>query len=367
MPIRVLVVDDAVVIRKILTDVIGGDPELEVVGTASNGKIALQRIEQLRPDIITLDVEMPEMDGLETLKAIRETDRATPIIMFSTLSTKGGEITLEALANGATDYVAKPANVGSAREAYDQVSNELLPRLKLFGGKSQALSQGLRSAPPVSKPVIKAVDSASAVRAVMVGSSTGGPEALDNMLSGITEPLPVPMLIVQHMPPVFTKSLAERLDRRWPSRVVEAAEGDEVEPGTVYIAPGGSHMVLTATAGGAQVKLHDGPLVNSCRPAVDELFQSALDIYGGEQLVVMLTGMGHDGREGSRVLRDAGADVYAQDEATSVVWGMPGAVVNDAIACEVLPIGEIGSAIMKRVNKSAVGASRPLIRPGSPL
>ncbi|MEE9415170.1 MAG: chemotaxis response regulator protein-glutamate methylesterase [Acidimicrobiales bacterium] len=350
MTIKVLVVDDSVVIRKILTDVINRDPDLEVVGTASNGVIALEKLPLLKPDVLTLDIEMPEMDGLETLQQIREDDDRLPIIMFSTLSTKGGEATLDALCSGATDYVTKPANVGKAKESFDQVSNELLPLLKFFG------VQGHGKRPRKSAPVNTRVETRHTIRAVVVGSSTGGPLALETLLCAPSKPFSVPMLIVQHMPPKFTRTMAERLDKKCASQVVEAEHGVVIEPGTVYIAPGGRHMVVREWAGKERIELHDGPHVNSCRPAVDVLFESSTKIYGADQLGVILTGMGYDGRAGSRILAQAGGDVFAQDEATSVVWGMPGAVVEDETACRVLPIEQMAAAIVQRLPATAGSA-----------
>lgn len=350
MAVKVLVVDDSVVMRKILSDVINADPELEVIATASNGIIALEKLAHLDPDIVTLDIEMPEMNGLEALSKIRENDDHLPVIMFSTLSTKGGEATLNALCSGATDYVTKPANVGKAKESFDQVAKELLPLLKLFG------VQGHKRRSKTSAPVSTRVETRETIRAVVVGSSTGGPMALETMLSAPSDPFPVPMLVVQHMPPKFTLTMAERLDKRSASHIVEAKHGAVLEAGTVYIAPGGRHMIVREWAGKERIELHDGPHVNSCRPAVDILFESSAAVFGADQLGVILTGMGHDGQAGSRQVVEAGGDVFAQDEATSVVWGMPGAVVEDENACRILPIEQMGKAITDRLG-SALGSA----------
>ena len=347
MTIKVLVVDDAVVIRKILVDIISADPELEVVGTASNGRIALTKIQALKPDIITMDVEMPELDGLGTLVELRKTDRLTPVIMFSTLTARGAGTTLDALAAGATDYVTKPSNVGKASEAIDQVTRELVPRLKalvpsrsLFADKATApAAPKLRSAP----------SRARSVSAVVVGSSTGGPVALEAMLGSMTERLHVPMFIAQHMPPVFTGMLAERLDRRSVATVVEGTHGAIAEPGHVYLAPGGRHMTIGRANGRLVIQLNDDPLVNFCRPSVDVLFDSTASVLGANQLAVMLTGMGQDGLVGCTNLAAAGAEIIAQDEATSVVWGMPGCVAQAGLANLVIPINAIGSAVARRV------------------
>lgn len=357
MTIKVLVVDDAVVIRRILVDIIDSDPDLEVVGTAPNGRIALNKIEQLKPDIVTLDVEMPELDGLGTLIELRKTDRRLPVIMFSTLTARGAKVTLDALQAGASDYITKPSNVGRTGEAISQVRDELLPRIKAL--VPDRIRPGGFSSPqrgPLTRRTPAAVG--SSIEAVVVGSSTGGPVALETMLSAIPSPLPVPMFVTQHMPPVFTALLAERLDKQSASRVVEAEHGMTVEPGTVYIAPGGKHMEVRRRPGLPVIELHEGPLVNFCRPSVDVLFASTADTFGNRQLAVMLTGMGQDGLEASRTLAALGVDIIAQDEASSVVWGMPGAVATAGLATSILPIENIGPTIHRRLASAALLARR---------
>lgn len=348
MTIKVLVVDDAVVIRRILVDIIDADPELEVVGTASNGRIALSKIEQLQPDIVTLDVEMPELDGLGTLIELRKTHRRLPVIMFSTLTARGARVTLDALQAGASDYITKPANVGRTGEAIAQVTSELLPRIKALvpqrgatGGAATLPTGTLSKRPPAAV--------GSAIDAVVVGSSTGGPVALETMLSAIPNALPVPMFIAQHMPPVFTGLLAERLDRQCSSTVVEGEHGMVAQRGHVYIAPGGKHMEVRRRNGELTIELNEGPLVNFCRPSVDVLFESTADTLGNRQLVVMLTGMGQDGLVGCQRLASLGSDIIAQDEETSVVWGMPGAVATAGLATSVLPLEDIGSTVHRRL------------------
>jgi two-component system chemotaxis response regulator CheB len=351
---RVLVVDDAVVMRRMLTDIIGSDPELEVVGSAPDGKVALARIDQLDPDVVTLDVEMPEMDGLETLVAIRRTRPRLPVIMFSTLTRRGAAATIEALATGASDYVTKPANVGSTTEGIEQIREQLVPRIKALAprrasGAPAVAAPAPRPAPAGGGSVLSRLRAVDRIDAVLIGTSTGGPNALEAVLSAITEPLPVPVFIVQHMPPNFTALLAERLDRRSGLRVVEAEHGVRVEPGTAYVAPGGCHMEVAGPAGLATVRLTDDPPVHSCRPAVDVLFRSAARVYGAAQLGIVMTGMGRDGTQGCEAIGELGAEVYAQDEATSVVWGMPGFVVGAGLAHRVLPLEEIAPAIAERV------------------
>jgi two-component system chemotaxis response regulator CheB len=344
-----------VVIRRILTDVLSGDPDIEVVGTAANGKIALGKIEQLKPDIVTLDVEMPEMDGLETLKAIRERTGKLPVVMFSTLTSRGAATTLEALSAGATDYVTKPSNVGCTTEAMEQIRAEMIPRLKVLGGKTATLTRA-----PSGSAMVTRTRTERRIEAVVIGCSTGGPVALETVLCAIDRPLPVPVLVVQHMPPTFTAMLAERLDRKCASTVVEASAGMEVVAGTVYIAPGGQHMQVAGTGlvtTGARIRLNEDPPVNSCRPAVDPLFASTAEVWGAGQLGVIMTGMGHDGLDGCRALAAVNAEVYTQDEPTSVVWGMPGCVSEAGLATKILPLDAIGPSIAARVSSPLAAAS----------
>jgi two-component system chemotaxis response regulator CheB len=349
MKVRVLVVDDAVVIRKLLTDALATDPEVEVVGTAGNGRIALSKIELLRPDLVTLDVEMPEMDGLATLRAIRRRLPRLPVVMFSTVTAQGASATLEALAAGASDYVAKPANVGSVTAAIAAIRGELLPRIKALCGRAAV------PAPPspvatVSRPAVIAVRRVP-IEAVVVGISTGGPNALAEVLPALPPDLPVPVLIVQHMPPVFTRLLAERLGARCALPVVEAVAGEAIAAGKVYLAPGDFHMTISPRW---QVALGQGPPENSCRPAVDVLFRSAAAICGPGALGVVLTGMGSDGLHGCQAIRAAGGTVLAQDEATSTVWGMPGFVARAGLADQIVPLGEVAHTIVRRVNDNRV-------------
>ncbi|MEZ0165790.1 chemotaxis response regulator protein-glutamate methylesterase [Kineococcus sp. LSe6-4] len=354
--IRVLTVDDSVVVRRIVTDVLASDPAIEVVGTAPNGKIALDKIVQLKPDVVTLDIEMPVMDGLEAIKEIRRIDRKLPVIMFSTLTERGATATLEALSSGASDYVTKPANVGSVQESMDSVREQLIPKIKALVPHlaAAAAPAPVRPATPVTTRT--RTSAAKAPRALVIGSSTGGPEALSAVLAKLPAGLGVPVLVTQHMPPVFTRLYAQRLDKASALRVVEAADGDAVVPGTVYVAPGDFHMEVARRGPQTVIKLHQGPAENFCRPAVDVMVRSAVAAYGGELLAVILTGMGSDGKLGCKAVAAAGGQVLAQDEATSVVWGMPGAVTREGIADEVLPLGSIADAIQRRLG--------PGVRPG---
>jgi two-component system chemotaxis response regulator CheB len=386
--ITVLVVDDSVVVRRLIVDALGGAENIEVVGTASNGLLAQAKIDQLKPDVITMDIEMPQMDGIEAVRELRKRHKQIPVIMFSTLSAAGASATLEALAAGATDYVTKPSNVGSVNESIAAVRGELVPKIHALGGKRRAAGApagppgrpgaaaptrpgpgtappraGLPpagrpgrpgAAPPAAPPGAPARPAkrgtpGGKVDILAIGSSTGGPDALTKVLTGLPSDLPVPIVITQHMPPVFTKMFAERLDRSTPLRVVEATDGMELQPGWAYIAPGESHLVLHRRGTATLTQLSSAPPENSCRPAVDVMFRSVAALYGASAYATVLTGMGHDGRGGAKVLRDAGAEILAQDEATSVVWGMPGAVVGAGLADEILPLDRIAAQLINRV------------------
>ncbi len=346
--IRVLVVDDSVVVRRIVSDALATDPAVEIVGVAQNGSIALTKVAQLRPDLITMDIEMPVMNGIEAVKALRGRGVKTPIVMFSTLTSHGASATLDALAAGATDYVTKPTHVANPDEAIGVIKDQLLPKIK-----------GLFRAPSLPKAPVQVRQAKPAIkapRAVVIGSSTGGPEALSKVISALPRALPVPVLIVQHMPPLFTSQLAARLDRIGPSKVVESQGGERLEAGTVYVAPGDFHLEIADKGGHLTTHLHHGDQVNFCRPAVDVLFTSAAKVFGGDLLAVVLTGMGSDGREGARRIVEAGGTVYAQDEPTSVVWGMPGSVATAGLAHAILPIEQVADSIAR------VFAARPITK-----
>lgn len=354
--VRVLLVDDSVVIRRMLTNILSEDPDIEVAGTASNGQLGLTKVEQINPDLVVMDIEMPVMTGLEALAALRKTHPKLPVIMFSTLTTRGGAATLDALTLGASDYVTKPANVGSINESIDRIRAELVPKVKALGGGRRFLF----TSPPPPRPRATAATPAvprvvsGRVDAVVIGVSTGGPRALAEVIPRLPGALSVPVLIVQHMPPIFTGLLAERLDGQSALRVEEAVDGRAVERGLVLVAPGDHHMVVTRQGTSVVVRLNQDPPESSCRPAADPLFRSALQTYGGNLLCVVMTGMGQDGYLGAGAIRDAGGQVVVQDEATSVVWGMPGIIARHGLADAEVPLGNLAAEIVKRV-----GASRP--------
>jgi len=361
---RIMIVDDSVVMRSLLRSVVTADAGLEVAGTAADGASALDSLEALRPDLLLLDVEMPVMDGLATLRNLRTRGHRMPVIMCSALTRRGARVTIEALAGGASDYVAKPSGHSSREEAIQALSQNLIPRIHALTGQPPipgAARQPLlsRLASPLAPPLPalpQRVQPASAAPAVLViGVSTGGPAALDVLLPALPAAFPLPVLIVQHMPEEFTRLFAERLDGRCPLRVRQAAEGDAVQAGTIYIARGDWHMeVLAAACSGMPPTLHlsQGLPENHCRPAADALFRSAAGVYGASVLAVVLTGMGTDGLIGCRLVRGQGGSVLAQDRASSVVWGMPGSVTQAGLANMVLPLPALAPEILAIVSRT---------------
>ena len=354
--IRVLIVDDSAVMRSLLRSVVSTDSALEVAGNASDGLSALNALSVVQPDLVLLDVEMPVMDGLATLKQMRERAPRLPIIMCSALTQRGAQVTIESLANGASDYVAKPAGQESREAATRALAAELIPKIRaLTMRRTLSFATGRMSLFPAgAMPRVSARHASSGTpAAVVIGVSTGGPAALDVILPVLPASFPLPVFVVQHMPDLFTRQLAERLNTRCAVGVREAAEGMAVRAGQVYIARGDWHMKLVAAPGQPQMlHLDQAPLENHCRPSVDVLFRSAAQVYGGSLLGVMLTGMGHDGLAGTRTLYELGATILAQDEATSAVWGMPGAIAHENLAHVVLPLRRIAAEILRLCTKS---------------
>ena len=351
--IRILVVDDSVVVRRMVSDALAADPQLEIAGTAANGKIALAKIPQVNPDIVILDVEMPELDGIGTLVGIRKSLPHLPVIMYSTLTQRGAEATLEALSKGATDYVTKPSNVGSAAQGLECIRTQLIPKIKAICGRVLGLPlpspQATFVAPKTLPSRLTFPLREERIDIVAIGVSTGGPNALALLIPTFPRDLPVPVVIVQHMPPVFTRLLAERLAAKSQIGVEEGSAGTVLKPGCAWIAPGDHHMVVASDHNPVTLRTHQGPPENSCRPAVDVLFRSVAAVYKAHTLAVVMTGMGQDGLRGCEHIREFGGQILVQDQATSVVWGMPGFVANAGLADKVLPLGQLGTEILRLV------------------
>ncbi len=358
---KVLVVDDAMLIRRMVTDVLAADPMIEVVGEAPNGKVALQKIMQLSPDLVTLDVEMPEMDGISTLKEIRKAHPRLPVIMFSALTERGAADTLEALHHGASDYVTKPASAAGRAGAQQRILEDLVPKIKSLcriGPAQSASAKREPGGPPSSRVMaLRSIGPAVTADVVVIGASTGGPAALADVLSQLPADFPAPILLVQHMPQMFTRFLAERLNSQTPMTVIEAADGSTLEPGMVYVAPGDFHLTVRRSQGSIVTALDQEPPQSSHRPAVDALFRSVAQVYGPRALGVVLTGMGQDALRGCEEISRSGGRVIAQDEATSVVWEMPSVVVNAGLANAVLPVGQIAAELQRRTVRHGGGAA----------
>jgi two-component system, chemotaxis family, protein-glutamate methylesterase/glutaminase len=375
--IRVLIVDDSAVMRRIIMSSLMKHPEIEVVGTAANGFLALEAIKRSQPDLVTLDVEMPEMDGITALQEIRKTHPNLPIIMFSSLTQRGAKATMDALTFGASDYVGKPTSSSDPQAAYRVLEEALIPKIKALckpsgNSNKQGLSikergaarremlsmptpekiTSLPTSPPPSPTessiVRKEGRSLQPVDALCIGVSTGGPAALMRVFELWRTPLSVPIFIVQHMPPKFTTLLAARLTDVGVMPVQEPYDGQEALPGQAYLAPGGFHLVLKRKGVKVFMYLNEDPPENSCRPAVDVLFRSAAQVYGQSLLAVVLTGMGYDGLRGAEEIIKSNGMVLAQDEATSVIWGMPGAVAEANLVEKVLPLDAIPDEILFR-------------------
>lgn len=359
-----LVVDDSAVVRRLVATALRADPEFEVAGYAVDGEEAVERVAELQPDAITLDVEMPRVDGLEALRRIRARWPRLPVIMLSTLTERGARVTLDALSLGASDYVPKPQGAASVNEAVGELGAQLRPRLRALVGVRRMLDEPapvrdpapVRAAGPGGRPAGLPAGRGrgkppSRPDLLVVGCSTGGPDALAQVLAALPGTLRVPVLVVQHMPPVFTTMFAERLDRVSAFEVREAADGEPVGPGQVRIGPGDWHVTVEPSPDGLRTRLDQGPPENFCRPAVDVLFRSAAAACGEHVLGLVLTGMGQDGLVGARSVTGAGGAVLVQDQETSVVWGMPGAVAEAGLADEVLPLPALVEELVARIGR----------------
>lgn len=366
--IRVMVVDDSAVIRGFLSRYIDAAGDLKVVASAPNGQLALGTLDRQPIDVVVLDIEMPVMDGITALPLILQRDPHIAVIMASTLTKENAAISLKCLQMGATECLAKPTS--SEMSGSTAFQDALVEKVRALGRavhKRRGHAGGAVSAPTPSTTVATAPVAPAAKKiqlrpmpiawrapeAIAIGSSTGGPQALTQFFSELKVPVKQPIFVTQHMPPMFTSILADNIARHSGMTCREAAHGEKVEPSTVYVAPGNYHMTVQKTAAGVTIALNQEPPENFCRPSVDPMLRSMVDVYGGRILSVIFTGMGADGQKGCQKLVEAGGVVYAQDEATSVVWGMPGAVAMAGLCTQVLPLGLMAGAVRECINPFA--------------
>ena len=358
-PIRVMIVDDSAVVRGLVARWLGAEPELNVVASLRTGREAVEQLERADPEVVILDIEMPELDGLSALPRLLEKKRDLVVIMASTLTRRHAEVSLKALALGAADYIPKPDS-GRGFSTSPEFRRELVEKIKQLAARRRRRSDARAQRPqdpgrsPDRLSLARPAEirlrpwSTRTPRVLLIGSSTGGPQALTTVLSGLG---PVceraPVLITQHMPPTFTTILAEHLTRASGRPVHEAADGEPITPGKIYVARGGRHMLMSRRDHQPVIRLDDNPPVNFCRPAVDPFFSSATAVWGNAALAVILTGMGCDGLDGAKTLVAAGSNVIAQDEATSVVWGMPGSAAQAGICAAVLPLEQIAPQVVR--------------------
>ena len=333
---RVLVVDDSVVCRRLVSSILSEEEGVEVVGTAPNGRIALDKVAQLAPDVVILDIEMPEMDGLAALALLRQRHKDVKVVMFSVLTERGASATLEALSLGASDYATKPSAAADSAEARRAVREQLVPRVRALSATAPHASM----LPPPATPA-KAEEPAI----VAIAASTGGPDALPELVSALPKGFPLPVVVVQHMPPVFTRLFARRLDGRLPLPVAEATDGAKLVGGRVYLAPGDHHLEVR----GGLIVLHRAAPVHSCRPAADLLFHSVAQEYGPAAIAIVLSGMGRDGCAGAQEIRRKGGRVFAQDPQSCAVFGMPRHVIEAGIAERVAPPRALGAELARLV------------------
>lgn len=345
--IRVLVVDDSGFFRRRIVEILEADNRLKVVGTAGDGREAVQKVMELKPDVVTMDIEMPVMDGITAVRRIMKL-QPTPVLMFSSLTYDGAKATLDALEAGALDFL--PKRFDDISQDKEEAKRVLRARVRLIGMRRQpspahtAVAAALHAA-PTRRPAARCTD----YRLVAIGSSTGGPVALQQVLTALPENFPLPILLVQHMPASFTPAFAQRLDGQCRIHVKEAEDGEVLQKGTAYLAPGGRQLGLQERAGQVRIRIYDGDPALHYRPSVDLAFAAAAEVFGGKVLSVVMTGMGADGREGARALKKGGATVWAQDEASCVIYGMPAAVVEANLADQILGLSDIGHEIANAV------------------
>jgi two-component system, chemotaxis family, protein-glutamate methylesterase/glutaminase len=353
--VRIMIVDDTITYRQILSNVVSILANTELVGTASSGKTAVMKFKSLKPHLVFLDVMMPEMDGIETLKALKKINPNVQVVMVSGFDMANAKATLESLENGALDFVAKPT-AQNIQDGVNQLQNALEPLVEIVLNKVFPKSN-IEDPVPIEKPVNPLVKRASrkeigSLDYILIGISTGGPNALQKLFESINISLNCPILIVQHMPPMFTKSLAERLNQISVMNIVEASDQETPQNGHVYIAPGGKHMVIRKNSKNVhEIRIIDSPPVNHCKPSVDILFRSVAGLRSAKHVSIVMTGMGKDGTDGLRSLKRKGTYCLIQDEKSSVVWGMPGSVYGESMADEVLPLDKIGKRIVELTNQ----------------
>lgn len=349
--IKVIVVDDSALMRKIISDIVNSQEDMEVINTARNGEDLLDKISKDMPDVITLDVEMPKMDGIATLKEMKRKNIYIPTIMLSSVSKRGTTLTMECLENGAFDFIPKPS--GAISLDIEKVSEELISKIRLASGKNNNFEKISvhNKVEAISKPKVESIQDKSKqkINAVVIGASTGGPKALYKVITELPPDLDVPIFVVQHMPVGFTKAFAERLHSNSKLKVVEATEGESVEKNVVYIAPGGFHMEVGMDK---KIHLNTEPPMWGVRPAVDKLFVSATKVYGSNLLSVVLTGMGRDGAQGTIEVKDNGGITISEDKSTCTIYGMPRAAYETGKVDEVIPLNDISKAITRNIKSS---------------
>jgi len=356
-PIRVLVVDDSVVMRGLLRMTLATCAKIELAGMAIDGVAGLEAVERLNPDLVLLDIEMPRMNGLEVLAEIRARGLPVKVMMCSTLTRRGAGITLEALARGATDYIAKPTAQHSVREGMEALGRELLPKIRALFSRAEPGARPAIARLPLRAMLRSSPHAVVPASVLVVGVSTGGPAALEKFLPALPAGFPLPVLIAQHMPRLFTALLAERLNGVCRLPVREAIAGDALQPGFVFLARGDWHMQVVGTAGRCALRLMQATHEEYCRPSVDVLFRSAAAVHGAGVLAVVLTGMGSDGLEGCRAIHAAGGRILVQDRETSAVWGMPGVIAEDGLADQVLPLEGLAAEVVRSTTQLAGSAS----------
>ena len=342
---RVVICDDSAVIRGAISRMLEADPAIKVVAKVANGQLAVDELKRTRADVVVLDIEMPVMDGMTALPLLLRADPGIRIIMASTLTTRGADIAMRAMRLGAADYVPKPSSIGTVKD--DRFQRELLEKVK---GLARLRHRVTRAAPIVTLRPLPLL----AARLLAIGSSTGGPQALFTLVQGLGRQIGVPVVLTQHMPATFTPILAEHINRLGGLPCAEAKDGELLSNGRIYLAPGDKHLIVEGRPGALRARLTTDPPENFCRPSVDPMLRTACAACDGRVLVAMLTGMGHDGLVGTRQVVEAGGCAIAQDEATSVVWGMPGAIAQAGLCHAVLPLQGIAAKVRDMLKASRV-------------